>query len=148
MRSNEFDPLAYIENAFLDKNKTAAKVAVKDSIEELDIPSLVDYVQKPNGKPEQANGHAAPAVLEPQERAQRFRKTVMSAPRPRRAKALVDEKVIDPELQECWETLPRSIEFLCSFYDDSVTANYYRGEFKESRKDLIRRLLDPELSLE
>ncbi|HZH99380.1 MAG TPA: helix-turn-helix domain-containing protein, partial [Fimbriimonadaceae bacterium] len=53
-----------------------------------------------------------------------------------------------PDLQQCWETLPKSIEFLCSFYNDTVTKNYYRGEFKESRKDLIKRLLDPELSLE
>jgi excisionase family DNA binding protein len=47
-----------------------------------------------------------------------------------------------------WLALPKNVEFLCSFYDDAVTANYYRGEFKESRQDLIRRLLDPELSLE
>lgn len=44
--------------------------------------------------------------------------------------------------------LPKNVEFLCSFYDDSVTANYYRGEFKETRQELIKRLLDPELSLE
>lgn len=80
----------------------------------------------------------------------RFRKTVMSAPRPRRAKKTVaqPQSVIDTELQAIWQALPKNVEFLCSFYDDSVTANYYRGEFKESRQDLIRRLLDPELSLE
>src|SRR6185312_14160618 len=79
----------------------------------------------------------------------RFRKTVMSAPRPRRAKKPAEgDLVIDPDLQEIWQTLPKNVEFLCSFYDDSVTKNYYRGEFKESRQDLIRRLLDPELSLE
>ncbi|MCB8932147.1 MAG: helix-turn-helix domain-containing protein [Chthonomonadaceae bacterium] len=71
----------------------------------------------------------------------------MSAPRPRRAKKQTARSV-DPELQETWETLPKSIEFLTSFFDDAVTANYYRGEFKESRKELIRRLLDPELTLE
>jgi excisionase family DNA binding protein len=147
LRSNEFDPLAYIENAFLDK-KQEPSPSLKESIDELDIPTIGDYLHKPNGKAARANGKGATALLEPQEKSQRFRKTVMSAPRPRRAKASISDKVIDPELQECWETLPKSIEFLCSFYDDSVTANYYRGEFKESRKDLIRRLLDPELSLE
>ncbi|RYG34418.1 helix-turn-helix domain-containing protein [bacterium] len=73
----------------------------------------------------------------------------MSAPRPRRATAPAKPAdTIDPELQEVWRGLPKNVEFLCQFYDDSVTANYYRGEFKESRQDLIRRLLDPELSLE
>ena len=108
MRPNEFDPLAYIENAFLDTSKEP-KASVKESIEELDIPSLGDYLQAPNGKGEKPVAKSAQAVLEPQERLPKFRKTVMSAPRPRRAKAILDEKVIDPELQECWETLPRSI---------------------------------------
>ena len=80
----------------------------------------------------------------------RFRKTKMSAPRPRRSKTASPEATvgIDPELQEIWSRLPRNVEFLCSFYDDSVTANYYRGEFKVSREELIKKLLDPELSLE
>ena len=151
MRPNEFDPLAYIENAFLDKSEDGAP-KLDDSIDTLDMefPSLGDYLPKPNGQPEApANGkQVAAAVLDKAEKGQRFRKTVMSAPRPRRAKALGEGRVIDSELQECWETLPKSIEFLCSFYDDTVTSNYYRGEFKESRKELIRRLLDPELSLE
>lgn len=142
MRPDEFDPLAYIENAFLDKDKDPK---LKEPLGDLDVdlPSLGDYLH-PH---EPGNGKAGAAVLE-REKQQRFRKTVMSAPRPRRARIVEDGKVIDPELQECWETLPKSIEFLCSFYDDSVTANYYRGEFKESRRDLVRRLLDPELSLE
>jgi excisionase family DNA binding protein len=37
---------------------------------------------------------------------------------------------------------------LSSLYDDGVTANYYRNEFKETREELIQRLLDPQLSLE
>jgi excisionase family DNA binding protein len=146
LRSKEFDPLAYIEGAFLDKGK---EPKLKESIDGIDVefPTIGDYLHKPdgNGKP---NGEAAATQVLDKEKQPRFRKTVMSAPRPRRAKATEDTRVIDPELQECWETLPKSIEFLCSFYDDTVTANYYRGEFKESRKDLIRRLLDPELSLE
>ena len=40
------------------------------------------------------------------------------------------------------------IKFLGSYYDDSITANYYGREFKETRQDLIHRLLDPQLSLE
>ncbi len=79
----------------------------------------------------------------------KFRKRQLSAPRPRKAK-VIDEKVevIDPELEEIWSSLPKNIHFLGTFFDDSVTANYYRGEFKETRQQLIRRLLDPELTLE
>jgi excisionase family DNA binding protein len=89
-------------------------------------------------------------VLDAPEEPTRFRKTTMSAPRPRRAKVHVgqEEPAIDPDLQSIWTALPKNVEFLCSFYDDSVTKNYYRGEFKESRQQLIKRLLDPELSLE
>ncbi|MFZ4506844.1 MAG: helix-turn-helix domain-containing protein [Fimbriimonas sp.] len=114
MKTNEFDPLAYIERAFQDQN----------------------------GSAEDATAGNKKA---------RFKKTVMSAPRPRRRRETPQvpaEQTIDPELQEVWSELPKNIEFLVHYYDDSVTANYYRGEFKETRQDLIRRLLDPELSLE
>ncbi len=136
----EFDPLAYIESAFLDKGAPNGKK------EDLALPSLTDYLS--NGQ-KNGSAHGVTALLEkPEEKGSRFRKTVMSAPRPRRAKQNGVGVAIDPALQTTWEALPKNIEFLCSFYDDSVTANYYRGEFKESRQDLIQRLLDPELTLE
>jgi excisionase family DNA binding protein len=72
----------------------------------------------------------------------------MSAPRPRRSKRRAARTAIDPDLESVWASLPKNVAFLCSFFDDNVTKNYYRGEFKESRQDLIRRLLDPELTLE
>lgn len=90
-------------------------------------------------------------ICDEETRNPKFRKTTMSAPRPRRCKQPNPAKgaaPIDSELQTIWSALPRNVEFLSSFFDDSVTKNYYRGEFKESRQDLIRRLLDPELSLE
>ena len=179
MRANEFDPLAYIENAFLDKSKR--EVLPESDELSVAIPSISDYLGKKEGNGALAaeipvaakevtaepstNGHGkaiATPVLEEIHATllheisdlggrsrTRFKKTLMSAPRPRRAKGSAPEAPqIDPELQSTWETLPKSIEFLCSYYDDSVTANYYRGDFKETRNDLIRRLLDPELSLE
>jgi excisionase family DNA binding protein len=120
VKQKDFDPYAYIENAFLDR------------------PAPVEESLDGNGSDK--------GELDGKSRT-RFKKTTMSAPRPRRSRENSAGE-IDPELKDCWETLPKSIEFLCSFYDDSVTANYYRGEFKESRNDLIRRLLDPELTLE
>jgi excisionase family DNA binding protein len=140
----EFDPLAYIENAFLDKSEQAKKADSKNDLD-VDIPTIGSYLHNGNGTTALLE-RPAPAVENPRAR---FRKTVMSAPRPRRAKKEAPkEPEIDPALQTVWEALPKNIEFLCSFYDDSVTANYYRGEFKESRQDLIKRLLDPELTLE
>lgn len=145
----DFDPLAYIENAFLDSSETSTKRGAKSDMD-VDIPSMGEYLHSPSG-----NGKAAVGLLEkPAEertadaKGAKFRKTVMSAPRPRRAKQTAQEPKIDPALQTVWEALPKNIEFLCSFYDDSVTSRYYRGEFKENREELIKRLLDPELTLE
>ena len=127
MKSTNFDPLAYIENAFLDRKQEKGDSG-QDQDGELgvNIPSIGDYIGA------KGNRSAIPAGPK-----QKFRKTVMSAPRPRRSivkPAAAPTPKIDPELQ--------------SVYDDSVTANYYRGEFKETRQELIKRLLDPELSLE
>ena len=145
MRTNEFDPLSYIENAFLD-TKEAAEAGKDDGGVNVAIPTIKEYMAGGN---KLATSEAVIIEEEDDKPRQRFRKTVMSAPRPRRAKqAVVSNAMIDPELQQTWQALPKNVEFLCSFYDDSVTANYYRGSFKESRQELIQRLLDPELSLE
>lgn len=110
--TKSFDPLEYIENAFLDSKK--------------------------GGK------SASAAKAEPK----RFRKTQLSAPRPRRAKNKQPEQVIDNDLKELLENLPRHMEFLGRFFSDNVTARYYQGEFGETREQLIRRLVDPVLTLE
>lgn len=146
MSNKEFDPLAYIEKAFLDNAEEPKKGAAKGDME-VEIPSIGSYLHSSGS----GNGAAVlerPVAKQTESGKSRFRKTVMSAPRPRRAKAVEETPKIDPALQTVWEALPKNIEFLSSFYDDSVTANYYRGEFKESRQDLIKRLLDPELTLE
>jgi excisionase family DNA binding protein len=111
--TKQFDPLAYIEDAFLDQ---AGKKKGRTSTTET--------------------------------AGTKFRRTKLSAPRPRRKSAPVETKVIDPDLKALLEAMPRNIEFLAKFYGDDVTANYYQGKFKENREDLIRRLLDPELTLE
>lgn len=121
MKKN-FDPLQYIESAFLDTSKETA---------EQDLPSIRKYVA---GKVKLPRG--------------KFRKTEMSAPRPRRKSNHVVSNAIDPDLQKLWANIPSSVTFLASLYDDGVTSNYYRGEFKESRQELIKRLLDPQLTLE
>jgi len=141
-KTSNFDPLAYIENAFLDKSPKKDKqiVSASDGIDGLiqDHPS--NGVAGNNGESLRRSGKGESA---------KFRKTEMSAPRPRRAREPKPKVLfVNSSMQSLWDTLPRNLEFLFSFYDDSVTANYYRGEFKESRHELARRLIDPELSLE
>ena len=135
MKSKSFDPLAYIENAFLDKEAAEKKADGK-------VPGEATAVSPDAG--EHLNGELNGATETPT----RFKRTEMSAPRPRRARKTPKAAAISPQLQQTWEALPRNIEFLCSFFDDSVTSNYYSGDFKETREQLVQRLLNPELSLE
>ena len=126
--TKDFDPVAYIENAFLDRQQKTNGAPT-------------------NGSTAKAKKKAASDDLDAPRR--KFRKTEMSAPRPRRASVGQDkDSVIDPRLQEVWDSLPKNLEFLFFFYDDAVTANYYRGDFKESREELLQRVLNPELNLE
>lgn len=111
------DPIAYIENAFLDR------------------------------KPEPPVKKRKP--IKPGVRVKgKFRKTKLSAPRPRMGEEKQARLVINPELRALIENLPRNLEFLAKFYDDDVTSHYYDHDFKETRPELIQRLLDPELTLE
>jgi excisionase family DNA binding protein len=147
LRHKEFDPLAYIESAFLDTKKAdtpkeAARTEAEPDGLTMTIPTLSDFLKTGRTTSE------VKAVVVDNGKSTKFKRTTMSAPRPRRAKSQETTPHIDPALQEVWELLPKNIDFLCSFYDDSVTANYYRGEFKENRQELVKRLLDPELSLE
>lgn len=163
LRKKEFDPLEYIENAFLDVEPSEQNPETDPQTSgvglHVELPKFTDYlgvdstdgsqderdsdkdlIGKTNGVPDRipSSGKATP----------RFRRTEMSAPRPRKARATNQQPAVDPEIRQLWERLPRNIEFLMGFFDDSVTAKYYTGDFKESREELIRRLLDPELSLE
>ncbi len=115
--TKHMDPLAYIENAFLDRRQEREQKRAK-----------------------------AAARVKPEIKG-KFRKTKLSAPRPRMAVGTT-RQVINPELKELIENMPRNLEFLAQFYDDEVTSRYYNHDFKETRSDLIKRLLDPELTLE
>jgi excisionase family DNA binding protein len=138
VKRNEFDPLAYIESAFLDNQKKETKLDIANP--KVAIPTMRDYLT--GDQPQPIEGDRLPVAKKG-----RFKKTQMSAPRPRRARG--DEKPrLDPELEQVWKHLPKSVVFLTSYFDDQVTANYYGKGFRESRNDLIKRLLDPELSLE
>lgn len=135
MKNKNFDPLAYIEEAFLDKPKKSTKKL--DITSDRDLPTVQEFLRNGTGLVEVPEG----------DKRTRFKKTAMSAPRPRRTKA-APEPEFEPELQAIWENLPKTIEFLSGYYDDQVTSNYYGKGFRETRANLLRRILDPELNLE
>jgi excisionase family DNA binding protein len=48
-----------------------------------------------------------------------------------------------------WSRVPRHVQLLVSVpIDDEVAQKSYKVPFRETREDLIRRLLDPPMSLE
>lgn len=138
--AQEFDPLAYIESAFTDEKPTLNGTAKAKEEIDVELPALGEFL-----------GKEKKAKKQPGER-KATRKRHLSSPRPRRAKQESvpepAEAAVNSEMEDLWANLPKIVNFLHATYDDGVTANYYRGEFKESREELIQRLIDPELSLE
>ena len=49
---------------------------------------------------------------------------------------------------EVWNLAPRHLKTLIALTGDEIAQHSYRRSFKESRVELIERLLDPTLSLE
>ena len=49
--------------------------------------------------------------------------------------------------KEAWDRLPRHVQLLVGMYPGEVAQRSYK-QFKETREDLVQRLLDPTLSLE
>lgn len=118
----EIDPLAYIENSFLDvtpRKPAGPAPAIKESIKEA---QPIDMPGKRAGS--------------------------MKAPRPRRRRTPADTRVIPQEIEQIWQQLPKNMKFLAGVFDDDVTQKYYSTDFKESREELILRMVDPQLNLE
>lgn len=61
--------------------------------------------------------------------------------------AEAEHDVEAPGLQEKWDRMPHHLQTLFGVARDEVAQNSYK-QFKESRSDLIQRLLDPPLTLE
>lgn len=123
--ASKFDPLAYIESAFLD-----GEAPERPREATIDLPKLGDYLAGRAPKPVVSRG----------------RRTAMRAPRPRRSVTPTGDA--DAELRGAIERLPKSLAFLLGEFDDHTTEHSYKGGFRETRRELVRRLLDPELTLE
>jgi excisionase family DNA binding protein len=58
------------------------------------------------------------------------------------------EHVESVSADEFWNLVPRHVHSLIAMGSDDVTQHSYKRDFRESRLELIQRLLDPTLSLE
>jgi len=149
-KKESYDPIQYIEQAFLDARRTETK-----DIDSKDLDADVETI-KPFSR-DFVSG--APTVTIKPTRARqdtpatkatslKLKTTHMNAPRPRRRGTSAPASIVDDRMEHVWMLLPKNLKFLAGVYDDDVTQKYYTREFDESREDLIRRLVDPELSLE
>lgn len=51
-------------------------------------------------------------------------------------------------IEDLWKRVPKHVRLLVELGDDAVTQRYYDRRFKESRQELVERLLNPSLTLE
>lgn len=169
------DPIEYIENAFLDITKEEEQktffTQLEDNLPE-EFPTLPKFLRDPleeKTSPKEATlpkeklpsetiaiHVASPSsILEnitrkppSQKKISSERKGQMQAPRPRKRKTPVQSVPISAELEKMIQQAPKNLKFLSQLFDDNITQKYYSTQFKESREELIRNLLDPELTLE
>ncbi|HWP30842.1 MAG TPA: helix-turn-helix domain-containing protein [Fimbriimonadales bacterium] len=84
----------------------------------------------------------------PQKKPSAEKKGQMQAPRPRKRRTPVESVPISSDLEKIIQQAPKNLKFLSQLFDDNITQKYYSTRFKESREELIRNLIDPELTLE
>lgn len=51
-------------------------------------------------------------------------------------------------IEELWKRVPKHVRLLVELGDDGVTQKYYDRQFRESRQELVEKLLNPSLTLE
>lgn len=101
---------------------------------------------------EEAAGEAAEPAAEPIQPESIAQQTE----RPPRAKAVKrapytrSVRPVPPpqSIEELWKRVPKHVRLLVELGDDEVTQKYYDRQFKESRQELVERLLNPSLTLE
>ena len=90
---------------------------------------------------------AAPVAAKPASQSSPARRIASGRTRQIRSQGRLEAaEAIKPA--ELWGLVPRHLKTLFAMQNDEVAQNSYKREFKESRVDLISRLLDPTLSLE
>lgn len=138
MKKNIDDPFEYIERAFIEASKEAKKAKRQAEQKERAQSMMVEPEPEEEAHfEEEANG----ATL-------KLKRTALNAPRPRRSSKPKRKPTITEELERLIIQAPKNLKFLAKVYDDSVTQKYYSKRFRETREDLIKKLIDPELTLE
>ena len=115
---------------------------------DLNIPKLEDYLpflREPAEKPDSK----APASAAPRKPvAERAVPAAQHAPSARVVQPKPSIPTSATEIQQAWDRLPKHIQMLMGSFPKDAAQRYYTKKFKESRDNLIQRLLDPPLTLE
>jgi len=121
---------------FLD---TPAQTQIRPSVIQLPptAETLSEWVGDPRPKVREAQPKPAPVESTP--KVERVRAAVPAASQPNPQSS--------QELQENWNRMPKHLQILFASNGQEVAQNSYKA-FRESRGDLVARLLDPIISLE
>lgn len=71
-----------------------------------------------------------------------------ATPRTRRQRKPASAPAVSLEAAELWALVPRHIRTLVAMDGEETAQRSYKRQFRESRLELVQRLLDPTLSLE
>src|SRR5687768_15168073 len=120
MPKKTYDPLDYIEQAFLDVRQAGQQQATEAEIDaEVDTikPFTKDFV---SGAPTVSIRHEdIRAEPKPKRQSLRLKKTQMNAPRPRRKQNGTPAPIVDDRMEHVWMLLPKNLKFLAGVYDDN-----------------------------
>ncbi len=129
------------------EKRTEAVSEAKQPDEQMATPAEPEQVTSPAAESiaEETPPEEAPseAVVGQTERAQRA-KPVKRAPYTRSVRPVPPPQSIE----DLWKRVPKHVRLLVELGDDEVTQKYYDRQFKESRQELVERLLNPSLTLE
>lgn len=121
------DSLRHVEEGTGEPRPVAellAKVVIQQPEAEREAPVLFEMEEDTVAEaPAREEAHASPAVVH--------------AP----------AAAVEPDVQEKWDRMPHHLQTLFAASEEEVAQNSYKT-FKESRADLIQRLLDPVITLE
>jgi excisionase family DNA binding protein len=127
---------------------------LKEPVEQRPLPTKPEPIPEPLPRPEpvaetplvfEGTGEPKPVFNAPvDEKPKRVQPRGKATPT---SKARVQDQVPPSDLQAMWDKLPRHIQLLFGEAPKEIAQHSYKI-FKESREELVARLLDPTLSLE
>lgn len=153
------DPVHYIfalrrQADDLPPAEASASSAQEEQPEQEDTPAPHESATEPaaSAPPEPANEQPEAATA-PDSEVGSARSAVPSTSRAKPTKRAPYTRSVKPlpppqSIEELWQRVPRHVRLLVELGDDEVTQKYYDRRFKESRRELVERLLNPSLTLE